>query len=112
VAPTFAANKLVDTERQVEAVERTDVEHAACRGVKNELLRLPTSARGGAGSLRGPSSFGGSSFRCLMKIPEPLENPHRAFCTRGCYESFFSCVICEERMERHTVSQKICGKRA
>ena len=24
--------------------------------------------------------------RCRMKLPTPIDNLHRAFCTRGCYE--------------------------
>jgi hypothetical protein len=27
--------------------------------------------------------------RCRMKLPTPVDNHHHAFCTRGCYESFF-----------------------
>src|SRR5262249_29594046 len=34
---------------------------------------------------------------CRMKLPAPVENEHRAFCTRGCYESFYRnrCRVCE-----------------
>jgi hypothetical protein len=40
--------------------------------------------------------------RCRMKLPEPVENLHHAFCTRGCYESFYRsrCLVCEEPMRR------------
>jgi hypothetical protein len=35
--------------------------------------------------------------RCRMKLPAPVEIAHRAFCTRGCYESFYQnrCRVCE-----------------
>ena len=35
--------------------------------------------------------------RCRCKLPAPIGNLHRAFCTRGCYTSFYlkRCLVCE-----------------
>src|SRR5262249_26890515 len=35
--------------------------------------------------------------RCRMKLPEPTDNDHKAFCCRGCYEGFYRnrCRVCE-----------------
>jgi hypothetical protein len=51
--------------------------------------------------------------RCRMKLQAPVENPHRAFCTRGCYLGFFRtrCLVCEGAMQRKTETQLVCGKR-
>ena len=51
--------------------------------------------------------------RCRSKLPAPVTNPRKAFCTRGCYASFYRkrCLICECEMERKTERQLICGKR-
>jgi hypothetical protein len=40
--------------------------------------------------------------RCRMKLPEPVENHHRAFCTRGCFESFYlkRCRVCERDLRK------------
>jgi hypothetical protein len=40
--------------------------------------------------------------RCRMKLPAPVENTHRAFCTRGCYESFYRnrCRVCERNLRK------------
>jgi hypothetical protein len=40
--------------------------------------------------------------RCRMKLPAPVENTHRAFCTRGCYESFYRnrCRVCERDLRK------------
>ena len=40
--------------------------------------------------------------RCRSKLPEPVDNPHRAFCTRGCYESFYRtrCRVCETDLRK------------
>jgi hypothetical protein len=40
--------------------------------------------------------------RCRMKLPAPVENEHRAFCTRGCYESFYlnRCRVCERDLRK------------
>jgi hypothetical protein len=34
--------------------------------------------------------------RCRSRLHEPVENEHRAFCTRGCYKSFYRnrCRVC------------------
>jgi hypothetical protein len=51
--------------------------------------------------------------RCRMRLKAPVENPHDAFCTRGCYTSFHRkrCVVCEAPMARKTEQQLVCGKR-
>jgi hypothetical protein len=40
--------------------------------------------------------------RCRMKLPAAVENAHRAFCTRGCYESFYRnrCRVCERDLRK------------
>jgi hypothetical protein len=47
--------------------------------------------------------------RCRSKLRQPVENLHHAFCTRGCYESFYRsrCLVCEEPMRRKRESQKL-----
>jgi hypothetical protein len=46
--------------------------------------------------------------RCRMKLPEPTENEHHAFCTRGCHASFYRsrCLVCEDPMQRRREGQK------
>src|SRR5262245_31610396 len=40
--------------------------------------------------------------RCRSRLREPVENEHRAFCTRGCYESFYwnRCRACERDLRK------------
>ena len=40
--------------------------------------------------------------RCRSKLPTPVENEHHAFCTRGCYESFYRtrCRVCETDLRK------------
>jgi hypothetical protein len=40
--------------------------------------------------------------KCRGKLPEPTENEHRAFCTRGCWEQFHwtRCICCERPIEQ------------
>jgi hypothetical protein len=40
--------------------------------------------------------------RCRMKLPAPVENEHHAFCTRGCFESFYlnRCRVCERDLRK------------
>jgi hypothetical protein len=42
------------------------------------------------------------NLRCSSRLPEPVENEHRAFCTRGCYESFYRtrCRVCETDLRK------------
>src|SRR5262249_24713109 len=46
---------------------------------------------------------------CRVKLREPVENEHHAFCARGCFESFYRalCLVCEEQMRRKTERQRI-----
>jgi len=46
--------------------------------------------------------------RCRMKLPEPTENLHHAFCTPGCHASFYRsrCLVCEEDMRRKSGRQR------
>jgi hypothetical protein len=50
--------------------------------------------------------------RCRCKLPEPVENLHRAFCCRSCFEQFYRtrCLVCE-KPKRHQRRQ-LCGKSA
>src|SRR5262249_49862528 len=40
--------------------------------------------------------------RCRMKLPTPTDNPHKAFCTRGCFEGFYRsrCRVCEADLRK------------
>ena len=51
--------------------------------------------------------------KCRSRLPAPVSNERKAFCTRGCHDSFYRhrCVVCEEPMERKTERQLVCGKR-
>jgi len=50
--------------------------------------------------------------RCRSKLPTPVSNPREAFCTRGCYNSFYQhrCLACEGAIERKRADQKVCRK--
>src|SRR5215471_18245441 len=50
--------------------------------------------------------------RCRSKLASPVSNPREAFCTRGCYSSFYlhRCVACERPIERKRADQKVCRK--
>src|SRR5262249_16234831 len=45
-----------------------------------------------------------------MKLPAPTDNPHRAFCTKGCYGSFYlsRCSVCENAKPQG--SRKFCRR--
>ena len=47
--------------------------------------------------------------RCRSKLPEPVENPHRAFCCRSCFEQFYRtrCLVCEKH--KHHQRRQLCG---
>jgi hypothetical protein len=49
---------------------------------------------------------------CKMKLPTPTGNEREAFCTRGCYNSFYlhRCRVCEKAIERTTANRKICKR--
>jgi hypothetical protein len=51
--------------------------------------------------------------RCMGKLPEPVDNPHAAFCTKGCWQQYHRsrCAVCEEKYERGTEQQLLCGRR-
>jgi hypothetical protein len=48
-----------------------------------------------------------------MTLKEPQENPHAAFCCRGCFEQYHRrrCVVCEREYERIGERQRLCGRR-
>jgi hypothetical protein len=47
---------------------------------------------------------------CRSKLSEPTDNMRRAFCCRGCFQSYFRsrCVVCEGAIRRKRESQKTC----
>jgi len=60
--------------------------------------------------------------RCKMKLPAPVENSRRAFCTRGCFNSFYrtKCRVCERDItldpmsgQRRSLSahRQFCGRK-
>jgi hypothetical protein len=50
--------------------------------------------------------------RCRSKLPSPVSNPRQAFCTKGCYGSFYlhRCLACEGPIERKRENQKVCRR--
>jgi len=50
--------------------------------------------------------------RCRSKLASPVSNPREAFCTRGCFNSFYlrRCVACEGPIARKREDQKVCRK--
>jgi hypothetical protein len=46
---------------------------------------------------------------CRAKLPTPVESPHKAFCCRGCFESFYRtrCLVCEK--PKHHPRRQLCG---
>jgi len=51
--------------------------------------------------------------RCRSKLPTPVSNPRDAFCTRGCYSSFYRtrCRVCECAIEQPKRGQRlVCNK--
>jgi hypothetical protein len=42
------------------------------------------------------------NLRCRTKLPVPVENHRRAFCCRGCFESFYlnRCRVCEADLRK------------
>jgi len=60
--------------------------------------------------------------RCRSKLPAPVENHHHAFCSRGCYSSFFlrRCRVCERPLDADPMTgakriadgrRKACGRK-
>ena len=49
---------------------------------------------------------------CRLKLPELRENPHSAFCWKGCFEKFYKrkCIVCENPIER-TINNRLLCKR-
>ena len=47
--------------------------------------------------------------RCRSKLVAPVENLHRAFCCRGCFEQFYRtrCLVCET--PKHHQRRLLCG---
>jgi hypothetical protein len=56
--------------------------------------------------------------RCGLKLPGPVENPHRAFCCKGCYTQFYRkrCLVCERSKARPdgkiNIKHPTCWRRA
>jgi hypothetical protein len=46
--------------------------------------------------------------RCRLKLPVPVENKHRAFCSRGCHEQFYRarCLVCERDITEDPMTGK------
>jgi hypothetical protein len=44
------------------------------------------------------------------KLRDPIDNPHRAFCCRGCFNRFYRsrCVVCERPIHRKNERQRTC----
>jgi hypothetical protein len=51
--------------------------------------------------------------KCRSKLKQPVDNAHRAFCCRGCHDSFHlkRCLVCEaEKPPRSTARRKLCRR--
>ena len=51
--------------------------------------------------------------KCRTKLTIPVDNPHRAFCCRGCYGRFFArhCRVCEAEVPyREGAEGRICKR--
>jgi hypothetical protein len=48
-----------------------------------------------------------------MKLPMPIANQHRAFCTAGCHSSFYlkRCVVCESEKPAGSTARRIVCRR-
>src|SRR6266849_374669 len=48
------------------------------------------------------------NLHCRSKLPAPVENEHRAFCTAGCHANFYHtrCLVCEDKMRRKRADQR------
>jgi hypothetical protein len=48
-----------------------------------------------------------------MKLKVPVENPHRAFCTAGCYSSFNlkRCAVCEKAKPAGSTARRVLCRR-
>jgi hypothetical protein len=46
--------------------------------------------------------------RCRSKLKAPIDNPHHAFCCRGCHGQFYRvrCLVCEDPMQRKRENQR------
>ena len=51
---------------------------------------------------------------CRCKLPEPVANKREAFCTRGCYGSFYlhRCRVCEEPIEQPKHGTRLICKKS
>jgi hypothetical protein len=53
--------------------------------------------------------------RCRSKLPEPVENPHAAFCTKGCWQQYHRsrCCVCERPIEqpKRGGERRLCKRR-
>jgi hypothetical protein len=48
--------------------------------------------------------------KCRGKLPAPVDNQRRAFCTRFCFDTYYRnrCVVCDEPFRRRSASQRTC----
>jgi hypothetical protein len=51
---------------------------------------------------------------CKMRLPEPTSNERQAFCTRGCYGSFYlhRCRVCEAALSKAKGRPRVICKKA
>jgi hypothetical protein len=50
---------------------------------------------------------------CRSKLPTPTDNPHKAFCTKGCHGSFYlkRCIVCENDKPAGSTARRIVCRR-
>jgi hypothetical protein len=54
------------------------------------------------------------SARCGGKLKSPTDNLRRAFCCRGCFDSYYRarCLVCERPLKRKTERRRFCNRSA
>jgi hypothetical protein len=51
--------------------------------------------------------------RCRSNLKVPVDSQREAFCTKGCFNSFYRrrCIVCEREFERKSEPQRCCERR-
>jgi hypothetical protein len=50
---------------------------------------------------------------CRSKLPTPTDDPHKAFCTKGCHGGFYlkRCIVCENEKPAGSTARRIVCRR-
>jgi hypothetical protein len=73
-----------------------------CAQAGERKHRTDSTARPATGATARKAKHYCRNLRCRSRLPESVENEHRAFCTRGCYKSFYRnrCRVCERDLRK------------